>query len=333
MRGLFKLAAAAALALAPFAAAAQDPIVIKFSHVVTPDTPKGKGAEKFKELAEKYTNGKVKVEVYPNSQLYKDKEEVDALQLGAVQMLAPSLAKFGPLGAREFEVFDLPFILPSKAALRKVTEGDLGKRLFKKLESKGIVGLGYWDNGFKVMSANKPLRTPEDFRGLKMRIQSSKVLEAQMRALGAIPQVMAFSEVYQALQTGVVDGSENTPSNMYTQKHHEVQKFITLSDHGYIGYAVIANKKFWDGLPGDVRGQLEKAMAEATAYANQISQTENDEALAEIKKSGRSELIELTPEQKAAWRKALEPLYADMASRVGKETIDEFQKAASGPTQ
>lgn len=333
MRGLFKLAAAAALAIAPFAAAAQDPIVIKFSHVVTPDTPKGKGAEKFRELAEKYTNGKVKVEVYPNSQLYKDKEEVDALQLGAVQMLAPSLAKFGPLGAREFEVFDLPYILPSKAALRKVTEGDLGKRLFKKLESKGIVGLGYWDNGFKVMSANKPLRTPEDFRGLKMRIQSSKVLEAQMRALGAIPQVMAFSEVYQALQTGVVDGSENTPSNMYTQKHHEVQKFITLSDHGYIGYAVIANKKFWDGLPGDVRGQLEKAMAEATAYANQISQTENDEALAEIKKSGRSELIELTPEQKAAWRKALEPLYADMASRVGKDTIDEFQKAASGPTQ
>ena len=333
MRGLFKLAAAAALALAPFAAAAQDPIVIKFSHVVTPDTPKGKGAEKFKELAEKYTNGKVKVEVYPNSQLYKDKEEVDALQLGAVQMLAPSLAKFGPLGAREFEVFDLPFILPSKAALRKVTEGDLGKRLFKKLESKGIVGLGYWDNGFKVMSANKPLRTPEDFRGLKMRIQSSKVLEAQMRALGAIPQVMAFSEVYQALQTGVVDGSENTPSNMYTQKHHEVQKFITLSDHGYIGYAVIANKKFWDGLPGDVRGQLEKAMGEATAYANQISQTENDEALAEIKKSGRSELIELTPEQKAAWRKALEPVYADMASRVGKDTIEEFQKEARGATQ
>jgi C4-dicarboxylate-binding protein DctP len=333
MRGLLKLAAAAALALSPLAAVAQGPIVIKFSHVVTPDTPKGKGSERFKELAEKYTNGRVKVEVYPNSQLYKDKEEVDALQLGAVQMLAPSLAKFGPLGAREFEVFDLPFILPSKAALRKVTEGDLGKRLFKKLESKGIVGLGYWDNGFKVMSANKPLRTPEDFRGVKMRIQSSKVLEAQMRALGAIPQVMAFSEVYQAMQTGVVDGSENTPSNMYTQKHHEVQKHITLSDHGYIGYAVIANKKFWDGLPADVRGQLEKAMEEATAFANQISQTENDEALAEIRKSGKSELIELTPEQKASWRKALEPLYTEMASRVGKDTLEEFQKAASGPTQ
>src|SRR3954464_2763200 len=333
MRVSVLAAAAAGLLLASAPAQAQQQIVIKFSHVVTPDTPKGKGAEKFRELAEKYTNGKVKVEVYPNSQLYKDKEEVDALQLGAVQMLAPSLAKFGPLGAREFEVFDLPYILPSKAALRKVTEGDLGKRLFKKLESKGIVGLGYWDNGFKVMSAKKPLRMPEDFHGLKMRIQSSKVLEAQMRALGAIPQVLAFSEVYQALQTGVVDGSENTPSNMYTQKHHEVQKFATLSDHGYIGYAVIANKKFWDGLPADVRGQLEKAMKEATAYANEIAQTENDEALAEIKKSGKSELIELTPEQKAAWRKALEPLYADMASRVGKETIDEFQKAASGPTQ
>jgi C4-dicarboxylate-binding protein DctP len=333
MKSLWTALAVAAATLIALPAAAQNPIVIKFSHVVAPDTPKGKGSEKFKELAEKYTAGKVKVEVYPNSQLYKDKEEVDALQLGAVQMLAPSLAKFGPLGVREFEVFDLPFILPSKAALRKVTEGPLGKSLFKKLESKGIVGLGYWDNGFKVMSANRPLRTPEDFRGLKMRIQSSKVLEAQMRALGAIPQVMAFSEVYQAMQTGVVDGSENTPSNMYTQKHHEVQKYITLSDHGYIGYAVIANKRFWDGLPADVRGQLEKAMAEATAYANEISQTENDEALAEIRKSGRSEFIELTPEQKAAWRKALEPLYADMASRVGKDTLEEFQKETRGPTQ
>src|SRR5438309_3481386 len=185
-------------------ALAQSPIVIKFSHVVAPDTPKGKGSLKFKELAEKYTNGKVVVEVYPNSQLYKDNEELQALQLGAVQMLAPSLAKFGPLGVREFEVFDLPFILPNKAALRKVTDGPLGQQLLAKLESKGIVGLGYWDNGFKVMSANKPLRMPEDFRGLKMRIQSSKVLEAQMRALGAIPQVMALSEVYQALQTGVV---------------------------------------------------------------------------------------------------------------------------------
>jgi C4-dicarboxylate-binding protein DctP len=323
------VATATALALACVGpAAAQQPIVIKFSHVVAPDTPKGKGAEKFKELAEKYTNGKVKVEVYPNSQLYKDKEELEALQLGAVQMLAPSLAKFGPIGVREFEVFDLPFILPDKAALRRVTDGPLGKKLLGLLQPKGIVGLAYWDNGFKVMSANKPLRMPEDFRGLKMRIQSSKVLEAQMRALGAIPQVMAFSEVYQALQTGVVDGTENTPSNEYTQKMHEVQKYTTLSDHGYIGYAVITNKKFWDGLPADIRASLEKAMAEATTYSNGISQSENDDALAEMKKSGKTEMITLTAEQKAAWRKALQPVYEEMASRVGKGTIEEFIKEA-----
>jgi C4-dicarboxylate-binding protein DctP len=323
---------AALLALPLGGAQAQAPIVIKFSHVVAPDTPKGKGADKFKELAEKYTNGRVKVEVYPNSQLYKDKEEVEALQLGAVQMLAPSLAKFGPLGAKEFEVFDLPFIIPDKPALRRVTEGQLGKKLFQKLESKGIVGLGYWDNGFKVMSANKPLREPADFRGLKMRIQSSKVLEAQFRALGSIPQVMAFSEVYQGMQTGVVDGSENTPSNMYTQKHHEVQKYLTLSDHGYIGYAVIANKKFWDGLPADVKPQLEKAMAETNAFANEISQKENDDALAEMKKSGRIEFITLTPQQKTAWKAALDPVYKDMASRVGKDLLDEFVKETKAAT-
>src|SRR5258707_13181206 len=172
------LAATAVAALAwPGAALAQQPIVIKFSHVVAPDTPKGKGSLKFKELGERYTNGKVVVEVYPNSQLYKDNEELQALQLGAVQMLAPSLAKFGPLGVKEFEVFDLPFILPNKAALRKVTDGPLGKKLMSLLGPKGITGLAYWDNGFKDMSANRKLLLPADFRGLKMRIQSSKVLE------------------------------------------------------------------------------------------------------------------------------------------------------------
>src|SRR5713101_779186 len=306
------LATASVAALAwPGPALAQQPIVIKFSHVVAPDTPKGKGALKFKELAEKHTSGKVVVEVYPNSQLYKDNEELQALQLGAVQMLAPSLAKFGPLGVREFEVFDLPFILPSKAALRNVCDGPLGTRLMKLLEPKGIVGLAYWDNGFKDMSANKPLRMPEDFKGLKMRIQSSKVLEAQMRALGAIPQVMAFSEVYQALQTGVVDGTENPPSNEYTQKMHEVQKYTVLSDHGYVGYAVITNKKFWDGLPADIRGQLEKAMKEATDYANSIAQKENDDAIEAMKKSGTTQVSTLTAEEKAAWRKALEPVYQE----------------------
>ena len=227
MRKWILAAAAAAIFVAPVAASAQAPIVIKFSHVVASDTPKGKGADKFKELAEKYSNGKVKVEVYPNSTLYKDKEELEALQLGAVQMLAPSNSKFGPIGIREFEVFDLPYLLPNLAALRKVTDGPIGNRLLKLLDAKGMVGLAYWDNGFKQMTANKPLHVPADYKGLKFRIQSSKVLEAQFRALGATPQVMAFSEVYQALQTGVVDGQENTWSNIYTQKMHEVQKYAT----------------------------------------------------------------------------------------------------------
>ncbi|MCW2237301.1 TRAP transporter substrate-binding protein [Azospirillum canadense] len=307
---------------------AQDQIVIKFSHVVAPDTPKGKGAEKFKELAEQRTGGKVKVEVYPNSQLYKDKEELEALQLGAVQMLAPSLAKFGPLGAKEFEVFDLPYIFPNKAVLRRVTEGPIGKQLFQKLESKGIIGLAYWDNGFKIMSANKPLIKPEDMKGQKMRIQSSKVLDAQMRALGSLPQVMAFSEVYQALQTGVVDGTENPPSNMYTQKMHEVQKHATLTDHGYLGYAVIVNKKFWDGLPADVRTTLEGAMKDATTFANDIAQAENDNAMTAMKASGKTEFHEQTKEERAAWVKALLPVHKDAESRVGKDLIQQIYKEA-----
>lgn len=296
-------------------ASAQSPIIIKFSHVVAADTPKGKASEKFKELAEKYTNGKVKIEVYPNSSLYKDKEELEALQLGSVQMLAPSNSKFGPLGIREFEVFDLPYILPDLKTLRRVTEGPLGARLLKLLEPKGITGLACWDNGFKQMSANKKLVAPSDYQGVKFRIQSSRVLQAQFKALGSLPQVMAFSEVYQALQTGVVDGQENTWSNIYTQKMHEVQKYITETNHGYIGYVVIVDKKFWDDLPADIRDQLSKAMKEAINFNNAQSQKENDDALAEIKKSGKSEVIKLTPEQDEAMRKAMEPVYKDAASR------------------
>ncbi|MEW6514397.1 MAG: TRAP transporter substrate-binding protein [Pseudomonadota bacterium] len=315
--------AAATFSLAAFA---QQPIIIKFSHVVATDTPKGKAADFFKVKAEELTKGKVKVEVYANSTLYKDKEEMEALQLGAVQMLAPSLAKFGPLGVKDFEVFDLPYIFDSYEDLHKVTTGPVGKSLLKKLEPKGILGLAYWDNGFKVMSANKPLRNPEDFKGLKMRIQSSNVLDAQMRALGSLPQKMAFSEVYQALQTGVVDGTENPPSNLYTQKMHEVQKFVALSDHGYLGYAVIVNKKFWDGLPADVRGQLEAAMEQATRYANQIAKVENDNSMDAVKKSGKSEIISLNAEQKKAWKKALVKVHDQMSGRIGKDLIQSIYK-------
>jgi C4-dicarboxylate-binding protein DctP len=308
---------------------AQQPIIIKFSHVVTPDTPKGKAAEHFKKLAEERSKGRVKVEVYPNSQLYKDKEELEALQLGSVQMLAPSLSKFGPLGAREFEVFDLPYIFASYQDLHKVTQGPIGASLLKKLEAKGIVGLAYWDNGFKEMTANKPLKKPEDFKGLKMRIQSSKVLDAQMRALGALPQVMSFSEVYQALQTGVVDGTENTASNIYTQKMHEVQKFLTLSDHGYVGYAVIVNKKFWDGLPADLRAILDAAIIDATKYGNDIAKQENNDALELVKKSGKTQIIVLSPQEKLAWKKALMPVHRQMADKIGNELIQSIYQATA----
>jgi len=313
-------------ALTVGAAYAQQPIVIKFSHVVAEDTPKGKGALKFKELVEARTKGRVKVEVYPNSQLFKDGEEMQMLQLGNVQMLAPSVSKFGPLGAREFEVFDLPYIFGDYKDLHNVTQGRIGQQLFKKLDSKGIIGLAYWDNGFKQMSANKPLRTPADFRGLKMRIQSSKVLDGQMRALGATPQIMAFSEVYQALQTGVVDGTENPPSNLYTQKMHEVQKYLTLSDHGVVEYAVIVNKKFWEGLPADIRTTLEGAMKDATAYTNDIAKQQNDEALEKVKASGKTQIITLTPEEKKAWKKAVLKVHRDNEATIGKDLIQEIYK-------
>jgi len=323
----FRWFAIAVMALALAApAGAQQPIVIKFSHVVAVNTPKGKAADYFKKLAEERTNGKVKVEVYPNSSLFKDGEEMEALQLGSVQMLAPSVSKFGPLGAREFEIFDLPYMFDSFDELHKVTDGPVGKALFKKLESKGITGLAYWDNGFKDMSANKPLRKPEDMKGLKMRIQSSKVLESEMRAYGALPQVMAFSEVYQAMQTGVVDGSENPPSNFYTQKMHEVQKYLALTDHGVIEYAVIVNKKFWDGLPADIRTTLEGAMKDATKYANDIAKKENEDALAAVKASGKTEIIALSPQEKAAWKKVAVAVHKENESRVGRETIEAVYK-------
>ncbi|MEB2351377.1 MAG: TRAP transporter substrate-binding protein [Burkholderiaceae bacterium] len=305
---------------------AQAPIVIKFSHVVANETPKGKGSDFFAKRAAELTGGKVKVEVYPNSTLYKDKEEMEALQLGAVQLLAPSLAKFGPIGVKEFEVFDLPYIFDSYEDLHKVTTGAAGRELLAKLEPKGIRGLAYWDNGFKSFSANKPLKAPADYRGLKMRIQSSKVLDAQMRALGAIPQVMAFSEVYQALQTGVVDGTENPISNLYTQKMHEVQKHLSLTNHGYLGYAVITNKKFWDELPADVRAQLEQAMKEATEYANKIAKEENDDSLAKVRASGKTEVYTPSAAERLELKKALIKVHAQMESRIGKETIHTFYK-------
>ncbi|SCK29848.1 TRAP transporter substrate-binding protein [Vogesella sp. LIG4] len=316
----------ASLALAvPGIANAAD-IVIKFSHVVAPDTPKGKAAEYFKKLAEQRTKGRVQVQVYPNSQLYKDKEELEALQLGAVQMLAPSLAKFGPLGVKEFEAFDLPYLFDNYDEVHKVTLGPIGKQLFSKLETKGIKGLGYWDNGFKNFSSNKPIHTPADLKGVKIRIQSSKVLDEEMRVVGALPQVMAFSEVYQALQTGVVDGTELEPSNLYTSKAYEVQKHLTLTGHGYLGYAVVVNKKFWDGLPADIRTTLEGAMADTTKYEIQLAQQDSEKALAAIKASGKTQIYTPTPAEKAAFQKVFKQVHEKMADRVGLALLKQVEQ-------
>jgi C4-dicarboxylate-binding protein DctP len=303
------------------AAHAQTPIVIKFSHVVAPDTPKGKAALKFQELAQTRTKGAVKVEVFPNSQLYKDGDELEALQRGAVQMLAPSVSKFGPLGVRDFELFDLPYIFPDRETVDRVITGDVGRRLCAKLEPKGIKGLAYWGSGFKQMSANRPLRVPGDFRGMKIRIQSSKVLAATFRQLGALPQVMAFSEVYSALQQGVVDGVENTLSNMYTQKMHEVQKHISLSDHSYLVYAVIVNKKFWDGLPPDIRRTLEQVLEEVTRYEHEIADKEERDALAAITATGKTAVYRLTPAERLAWQQALLPVHKQFEAQIGADNI------------
>jgi C4-dicarboxylate-binding protein DctP len=318
--------AAAALAVAAPRTFAQAPIVIKFSHVVAGGTPKGKGSEFFAKRAGELTNGRVKVEVYANSQLYKDNEELEALSLGAVQMLAPSLSKFAPLGVKEFEVFDFPYIFDSYDELHKVTQGPVGAGLMARLEAKGISGLAFWDNGFKSFSSNRRMQKPEDLKGLKMRIQSSKVLEAQMRALGALPQVLAFSEVYQALQTGVVDGTENPHSNLYSQKMNEVQKNVTITDHGYIGYAVIVNRKFWDGLPGDIRTALNQAMVEATKFTNDSALQDNEEALAKVKATGKTEVLTLTRDERLAWKRALVKVHKEMESRVGPEIIQAVYK-------
>ena len=317
-----------ALGLSGVANAAGE-IVIKFSHVVAPDTPKGQAAERFKQLAEKYTKGKVKVEVYPNSQLYKDREEIEALQSGAVQMLAPSLSKFGPMGAREFELFDLPYLFPDQETLHRVMDGEVGKKLFAKLDSKGVTGLAFWDNGFKQMSSNRPMHNVADFSGLKMRIQSSKVLGAEMKALGANPQVMAFSEVYTALQQGVVDGTENPVSNFYTQKMHEVQKHMTISNHGYLGYAVIVNKKFWEGLPADVRSALTAAMKEATAFERETAQKDNDDALAKVIAAKTTTVYQLTAAERAEWQKALLPVHKEFESVIGADLIQSAYATAA----
>ena len=307
---------------ARFAPTGRDRTVIKFSHVVAEDTPKGKAANHFRDLLSQATNGEVTAAIYPNSTLYKDKEELEALHMGSVEMVAPSLAKLGPLGIKYFEIFDLPFLFDSYAALHKVTDGPVGAALMQRLNSTGLLGLAFWDNGFKQMSANRPLLLPADFRGLKMRIQESEVLEAQMRALGATPDQMALSDVYAALDAGVVDGTENPTSNFLTQRMNKVQRYMTLSNHGYLGYVVLVKERFWRDLPSEVREVVRSCLAKATAYANEIAKSENDAALVKIRQAGTTVLMELPPANREMWKAALASTHSEFRRRMGSDLID-----------
>lgn len=310
--------------------AAEEPVVIRFSHVVSPDSPKGKAALRFAELAAERTGGKVRVDVFPNSRLYGDKDEMAALLAGHVEMLAPSLSKFRVLRISDFEVFDLPFVFSDLAAVHRVTQGEIGKEMLTKLDKTGAIGLAFWDNGFKQMSSNRPLRNVEDLAGLKVRIQPSLVLDASISALGARPHPLEFSEVYSSLKAGVVEATEGPVSNFYTQNLHRAQKYLTLSDHGYLGYAVIANRNFWNGLPSETRAALESAMRDASVYANQIALEGNAAALEAVKASGHTQVIELTSDQSAAWRTAARKLYSDGKSVGGiePELVARILKAA-----
>ena len=264
----------------------------------------------------------MKVEVYNNSTLYKDKEEIEALQLGAVQMLAPSTAKFTPMGAKDFEALDLPYLFANDDQFTKVINSEVGQKLLRSLQPSGITGLAFWDHGFNLLTSNKPLLKPDDMQGMKIRISGSKVADQYFRKIGAIPQILAFSEVYQSLQTGVVDAGENTAANILTQKFHEVQKHITVAGHSHQNYAIIVNSKFWASIPADIRAGLDKAMAEATTYMNQIARDDNSAALEAIKQTGKTTVTVLDAGQRKLWREAMQPTYKWAESRVGKDTMD-----------
>lgn len=299
---------------------ADDPITIKFSHVVAEHTPKGQGALLFKKLAEERLPGKVKVEVYPNSSLFGDGKEMEALLLGDVQIIAPSLAKFEHY-SKPIQIYDLPFLFDDMAALDRFQKGEVGQELLTSMEDKGITGLGYWHNGLKQLSANKKLLEPKDARGLKFRVQASAVLDEQFKALRAIPRKMSFAEVYQGLQTGVVNGAENPYSNIYSQKMNEVQKYITESNHGVLDYMVITNTKFWNGLPDDIRATLSEVMDEVTVEVNKHAAELNERDKQSIIDSGTTEVLYLTPEQREQWRDAMRPVWKKFEDEIGAERI------------
>ncbi|PIW09067.1 MAG: C4-dicarboxylate ABC transporter [Comamonadaceae bacterium CG_4_9_14_0_8_um_filter_60_18] len=307
-------------------------ITLRFSHVVAEETPKGLAANRFKVLVEQRSGGRIGVQVYPNAQLYGDLDEMQALQLGAVDMVAPSLSKFGRIGLPEFELFDLPFLFDNLQAVRRITQGALGQKLLAGLQRQGLVGLGFFDNGFKQMSANHPLLEPKDFVGLRMRVQASRVIAAQMRALGARPVTLAFSETRQALASGVVDGTENPVSNFWTQKMHEVQSDLSLTEHGYLGYAVVTNQRFWQSLGNPDRELINQALQEALAFANQIADTQNDQALAALRQAQTTRIHTLSHAQRTRLRQAVQPVQQALAQRIGLSWMKALQEVMVNPS-
>ena len=323
------LGSLAATALVPNRGFAADKpkITLRFSHVVTEETPKGLAARRFKTLVEQRSDTRIAVQIFPDGQLYGDHDEMQALQLGAVDLVAPSLSKFGRIGLPEFELFDLPFLFDDITNVRRITLGALGQRLFKGLERQGLVGLGYFDNGFKQMSANRPLLEPKDFVNLRMRVQASRVIAAQMRALGAQPVTLAFSETRRALAEGVVDGTENPVSNFWTQAMHEVQSDLSLTEHGYLGYAVVTNQRLWQSLSAADRELISQAMQESLTFANQIADAQNDKALLALRQSGTTRIHSLSPDQRTRLRQTVQPVQQQLASRIGVDWLKALERA------
>ena len=317
---------AASVALAFGMAAHAAPIVIKYSHVVADVTPKGKAALKFKELVDKQMAGKVEVQVFPNSQLFGDGKDLEALLLGDVQIIAPSLAKFGKY-TKQLQIFDLPFLFDDIQAVDRFQASPQGQSMLTSMSKKGITGLGYMHNGMKQFSANTKLTTPADAKGLKFRIQASDVLDAQFKAVGGNPQKISFSEVYQSLQTGVVDGTENPWSNTYSKKFHEVQKYIMDSDHGVLDYMVITNTKWWDGLPADVRKGLTEAMNESIKFGNKVADDEDAVFRSKVIADNKAKVLPMSKEHLTAWRTAMQPVWKKFEGDVGADLIQAAQKA------
>lgn len=323
---LATLANATALTQPAFGAI-QPEITLRFSHVVAEETPKGLAANRFKLLIEQRSGGRIGVRVYPNAQLYGDHDEMQALQLGAVDLVAPSLSKFGRLGLPEFELFDLPFLFDDLAAVRRITLGPLGQKLLRGLPRQGLVGLGFFDNGFKQMSANRPLLEPKNFVGLRMRVQASRVIAAQMRALGARPVTLPFSETRRALATGVVDGTENPVSNFWTQAMHEVQSDLSLTEHGYLGYAVVTNQRFWQHLTANDRVLINQALQESLDFGNQVADNQNNQALQALRQTGTTRIHRLDADQRTRLRQTVQPVQQQLASRIGPHWMRDLELA------